>query len=139
MLMLSGRAKLPIGFDASKPKPTDWPSIAAVANAVCPPRNNVPPAVVLPEVLIHRTGRVIPGQFAGEMGAQRDPMFAGYTRFSTTAYGAWPEYGFHHASGRLNPDDMTFESPNLSLPADMTAAAVQPPARPARFGRPPSR
>ena len=32
------------------------------------PRNNLPPAVVLPETLIHREGRVIPGQFAGEMG-----------------------------------------------------------------------
>jgi Protein of unknown function (DUF1501) len=119
LLMLTGRAELPRGFDSSKPKPGDWPSIAAVANAVCPPRNNVPPAVVLPEVLIHREGRVIPGQFAGEMGAQRDPMFASYARFSATCYGAWPEYGFHHARGRENPKDMTFESPNLSLPADM--------------------
>ncbi len=119
LLMLTGRRELPRGFDANRPKPGDWPSIAAIANAVCPPRNNVPPAVVLPEILVHRTGRVIPGQFAGEMGPQRDPMFASYARFSATAYGAWPEYGFHHAQGRLNPDDMTFESPNLSLPEDM--------------------
>ena len=83
-----------------KPKPSDWPSMAAIANAVCPPRNNVPPAVVLPEVLIHREGRVIPGQFAGEMGAHRNPMFVSYARFSSTAYGAWPEYGFHHATGK---------------------------------------
>ena len=40
-----------------------------------PSRNNLPPAVVLPERLIHRTGRVIPGQFAGMMGAKRDPWF----------------------------------------------------------------
>jgi hypothetical protein len=119
LLMLTGRAELPRGFDSSKPKPVDWPSIAAVANTVCPPRNNVPPAVVLPEILVHRTGRVIPGQFAGEMGSQRDPMFASYARFSATAYGAWPEFGFHHATGPMNPKDMTFESPNLSLPADM--------------------
>ncbi len=99
--------------------PTDWPSMAAVANAVCRPRNNVPPAVVLPEVLIHREGRVIPGQFAGEMGEQRNPMFVSYARFSATAYGAWPEYGFHHARGRENPKDMTFEAPNLTLAADM--------------------
>lgn len=119
LLMLTGRAELPRGFDPSKPKPSDWPSMAAIANAVCKAKNNVPPAVVLPEILIHRTGRVIPGQFAGEMGPQRDPMFAGYARFSATAYGAWPEYGFHHASGKQNPKDMTFEAPNLALPADM--------------------
>ena len=56
--------------------------MAAVASAVCPPRNNVPPAVVLPEMLIHREGRVIPGQFAGEMGAHRNPMFVNYSRFN---------------------------------------------------------
>ncbi len=117
LLMLSGRAEMPPGFDSSKPKPTDWPSMAAIAHTVCRPRNNVPPAVVLPEVLIHREGRVIPGQFAGEMGAHRNPMFISYCRFSATAYGAWPEYGFHHARGRENPKDMTFEAPNLSLPA----------------------
>jgi len=119
LLMLTGRNKLPVGFDASKPKPTDWPSMAAVAGAVCKPRNNVPPAVVLPEVLIHREGRVIPGQFAGQMGEQRNPMFVSYARFSSTAYGAWPEYGFHHARGRENPKDMAFEAPNLTLHADM--------------------
>ncbi len=119
LLMLTGRNKLPVGFNASKPMPSDWPSMAAVANAVCPPRNNVPPAVVLPEVLIHREGRVIPGQFAGEMGPQRNPMFISYARFSSTAYGAWPEYGFHHARGKENPQDMTFEAPNLTLQADM--------------------
>jgi len=122
LLMLTGRSQLPVGFDPSKPKSSDWPSIAAIASAVCPPRNNLPPAVVLPEILIHREGRVIPGQFAGEMGPTRNPMFVNYARFSSTAYGAWPEYGFHHASGRQNPKDMTFEAPNLALPQDLNAA-----------------
>jgi hypothetical protein len=122
LLMLTGRSQLPVGFDASKPKASDWPSMAAIAGAVCPPRNNIPPSVVLPEVLIHREGRVIPGQFAGEMGAHRNPMFVTYARFSSTAYGAWPEYGFHHATGRLNPKDVSFEAPNLSLPSGMDAA-----------------
>jgi hypothetical protein len=119
LLMLTGRSQLPVGFDGSKPKPTDWPSMAAVANGVCRPRNNVPPAVVLPEVLIHREGRVIPGQFAGEMGAHRNPMFVSYARFSATAYGAWPQYGFHHARGAENPKDLTFEAPNLTLPSGL--------------------
>ncbi|MEX0675709.1 MAG: DUF1501 domain-containing protein [Pirellulales bacterium] len=119
LLMLTGRSQVPLGFDPSQPKPGDWPSMAAIAHSVCEPPNNVPPAVVLPEVLIHREGRVIPGQFAGEMGQERNPMFVSYARFSATAYGAWPEYGFHHAQGRENPKDLTFEAPNLSLAADM--------------------
>jgi hypothetical protein len=122
LLMLTGRSQLPLGFDPSKPKASDWPSMAAIAGALCPPRNNIPPSVVLPEVLIHREGRIIPGQFAGEMGAHRNPMFVTYARFSSTAYGAWPEYGFHHATGRLNPKDISFEAPNLSLPSGMDAA-----------------
>ena len=73
-IMLTGRSDLPPGFDPSKPEPTDWPSIAAVAGALTRPRNNLPPAVVLPERLVHNTGRVIPGQFAGEMGPQPRPL-----------------------------------------------------------------
>src|SRR5947209_17280885 len=67
-IMLTGRSDLPPGFDPSAPRPTDHPSLAAVAGAVTAPRNNLPPAVVLPEKLVHNTGRVIPGQFAGVMG-----------------------------------------------------------------------
>src|SRR5204862_1295816 len=62
-IMLTGRSDLPVGFDPNAPRPTDWPAIAAVAGAVAPGRNNLPPAVVLPERLVHNTGRVLPGQF----------------------------------------------------------------------------
>ena len=74
MIMLTGRSELPPGFNASRPEPGDWPSIAAVAGAMAAPRNNLPPAVVLPERLVHNTGRVIPGQFAGLMGAAPRPL-----------------------------------------------------------------
>src|SRR5439155_797108 len=74
-IMLTGRSDLPAGFDPNRPKPTDWPSIAAVAGTTVRSRNNLPPAVVLPERLVHNTGRVIPGQFAGTMGPHRDPWF----------------------------------------------------------------
>src|SRR5262245_24123534 len=60
MIMLSGRTDLPPGFNPSAPRPTDWPAIAAVAGAATRPRNNLPPAVVLPERLIHFSGRTIP-------------------------------------------------------------------------------
>ncbi len=119
LLMLSGRSELSVGFDGTKPKSSDWPSIAAVANAVCQAKNNVPPSVVLPEVLIHREGRVIPGQFAGVMGSNRNPMFVNYSRFNAESYGAWPEYGFSHARGAENPKGFVFQAPNLSLPSGM--------------------
>ena len=96
MIMLSGRSDLPPGFDPGKARPSDWPSMAAVAGALTRPRNNLPPAVVLPEKLIHNTGRVIPGQFAGEMGPQRDPWFIEASPFDPNAYGAFPAYEFDH-------------------------------------------
>jgi uncharacterized protein (DUF1501 family) len=115
MLMLTGRSTLPPRFKASGPDPSDWPSIAAIANTVTKPRNNLPPAVVLPEMLIHRTGRTIPGQFAGEMGAHRDPMFLGMAPYYSLLHGAWPQYGFQHAEGATKPERVVFQAPNLSL------------------------
>ncbi len=120
--MLTGRTMMPPGYDPSKPRPTDFPSIAAIANAVTPSRNNLPPAVVLPETLIHRSGRVIPGQFAGEMGAHREPMFLELCKFNSNAYGAYPTYAFHHATGKIEMTDFEFQAPNLSLPQGMDTA-----------------
>ncbi|MGH7226000.1 MAG: DUF1501 domain-containing protein, partial [Gemmataceae bacterium] len=85
MMMLSGRTPLPAGFNSSAPRPSDWPSIAAVAGAMTRPRNNLPPAAVLPERLIHNSRRVLPGQFAGIMGAKHDPWFIESSPFDPLA------------------------------------------------------
>ena len=122
LLMLSGRSTLSPGFDNNSAKPTDWPSIAAVAGAVTRPRNNLPPAVVLPELLIHRTGHSIPGQLAGIMGANRDPMLLSYCPFDAAVYGAYPEYAFDHAKGAKKMDHFVFQAPNLQLPAGVDDA-----------------
>lgn len=120
LAMLTGRTPMPPGFDASKPKPTDWPSLAAVANQLVPPRNNLPPAVILPEMLIHREGRVIPGQLAGEMGARWDPWIISASPYNPTSYGAYPEYGFHFERGNENPNNWKFEAPSLTLSEGLT-------------------
>src|SRR5580698_9857268 len=56
-IMLTGRTLIPPGFNPSVPGPGDWPSIASIAGAVTQPRNNLPPAVALPEKLIHNSRR----------------------------------------------------------------------------------
>ncbi len=109
--MLTGRTDLPAGFSNDQPKPTDWPSIASVAGAVSTPRNNLPPAAVLPERLIHNTGRVIPGQFAGIMGSRRDPWFIEAAPYDPKSYGTWPTYAFHHATGRMDRSKFVFQAP----------------------------
>jgi uncharacterized protein (DUF1501 family) len=115
-IMLTGRSDLPPGFSPNQPRPTDHPSVAAVAGAVTAPRNNLPPAVVLPEKLVHTTGRVIPGQFAGVMGRGRDPWFLEASAFEPRAYGAYPEYEFDHQERKYTPKRKGFVLPDLSLP-----------------------
>ena len=124
MVMLSGRTPLPPAFDANRPRPGDWPSLAAVAAHATRPRNNLPPAVVLPEKLVHRTGRVIPGQFAGQLGPQRDAWFVEAAPFNGVTYGAYPEYLFHHERGAEHDARLEFQAPNLTLPAELAGGRL---------------
>jgi hypothetical protein len=121
-IMLTGRSDTPAGFNPSAPTPTDHPSIAAIATAVTRPRNNLPPAIVLPDRIVHNTGRVIPGQFAGAMGRTRDPWFLEASLFEPKAYGAYPEYEFDHQERRYEAKRKAFLVPNLSLPEGVDAA-----------------
>jgi hypothetical protein len=114
-IMLTGRTTMPAGFNPNQPSPTDWPSIAAIAGYATNPRNNLPPALALPEKLVHYSGRVIPGQFAGQMGTQHDPWFLEASPYHSTAYGAYPEFTFDHQQ-RGTPDNRIFQAPQLSLP-----------------------
>jgi hypothetical protein len=116
MVMLSGRSVLPPGFDPSKQTPTEWPSLAAVAGDILRAPEPLPASVVLPEKLIHRSGRVIPGQFGGQMGSHRDPWFLAASPFNSKTYGAYPEFEFHFERGKQNTPTLAFQTPNLSLP-----------------------
>jgi len=118
-VMLTGRTMKPPSFQANKPMPDDWPCLASIIGDHFPAANNLPPAVVLPEQLKHRTGRVIPGQFAGQMGPQRDPWFLNASPYNPVTYGAYPEYEFHHKRGRDRNENLKFEAPNLTLPSEL--------------------
>ncbi|MFM7554470.1 MAG: DUF1501 domain-containing protein, partial [Verrucomicrobiota bacterium] len=115
-IMLTGRSELPSGFDPTKPKDSDWPSMAALATAVASPRNRLPPAVVLPEKLIHNTGRVIPGQSGGLLGRRHDPWYLDAAPYNPSTYGAFPGYLFHHHDGPKSQANLHFRSPNLTVP-----------------------
>jgi len=125
MAIQSGRTPLPPGFSGTKPQATDWPSIASVVGDALPARNNnLPPAVALPERLIHRTGRIIPGQFGGQMGGRRDPWFIEASPFNAKSYGAYPDYEFHFVRGREKNPNLKFQAPNLSLPQGLDRARL---------------
>lgn len=116
-VMLTGRTETPPGFDSNRPTIHDFPAMASVVNGVVRPVNNLPPAAVLPEKLIHVTGRTIPGQFAGQMGWQHDPWFIEASNFRDSKYihGAFPQYGFQRWQGAINPPDYVFQAPRLEL------------------------
>ncbi|MEK6259986.1 MAG: DUF1501 domain-containing protein [Planctomycetota bacterium] len=126
-VMLTGRTPTPVGFSNNKPTPMDFPAMASVVAGVMPPRNNLPPAAVLPEKLVHVTGRTIPGQFAGEMGPKFDPWFIEASQYRDTKYihGAFPEYGFQRSEGKMVPAGYRFEAPKLQLAHGMLSDQFQ--------------
>ncbi len=117
-IMLTGRGSIPTGFNTSKPQATDYPSIAAVARAVLRSTTNLPPSVVLPDRIVHNSGRVIPGQFGGMMGSARDPWFLEASPFDPLHYGAYPEYEFDHQDRPDRPGHKfrVFGLPSLAVP-----------------------
>jgi hypothetical protein len=120
-IMLSGRSDLPPGFNPSAPRPSDWPSIATIAGATTQPRNNLPPAAILPDKLVHYSGRVIPGPFAGEMGRLRDPWVIEASPYDPLWYGAYPQYEFDHQerTHAAGWKQRVFRAPNISLPEEL--------------------
>ncbi len=119
-IMLTGRSEAPLGFDRTKPQSTDFPSIASLATALVPRRNNLPPALILPDKMKHREGRILNGQLAGMMGQKYDPWFLEMSPYHPGTYGAFPEYLFEHAKGSLTDDRVRWESPHLALPQGLT-------------------
>jgi hypothetical protein len=114
-IMLTGNSTLPTGFNPNSPSRSDRPSIAAVAGYSTTGRNNLPTSVILPERLVHNSGRILPGQNAGEMGPRYDPWQIEASPFHSTSYGAFPNYAFDHQD-RGNADNRIYQAPRLSLP-----------------------
>jgi hypothetical protein len=122
--MLTGRSVASPGFQGDrKPRSSDWPSIASIVGDQLPPQNdNLPPAVVLPERLVHWSGGVIPGAYAGQMGSRRDPFFIEATNYGDPFWrGAYPEYTFFQLPKKkpTTPTPAVFQAPNLKLPFGM--------------------
>ena len=92
----------------------------SLAGHLLPARNNLPPALVLPDKLQHREGRFIPGQFAGQLGKQHDPWFLEMSPYHPLHYGAFPQYLFHHEKGAQTDRSVSFNAPHLTLPQGLT-------------------
>lgn len=127
--MLTGRSDVPLGFKGDRqPRPSDWPSIASVVGDAVPSRsNNLPPAIVLPEKLVHWSGGIIPGAFGGQMGSRRDPFFIEASPYGNPFWrGAYPEYTFANETKKApkDADDRVFQAPNISLSPGMSTGRL---------------
>lgn len=118
-MLLTGRLDLPTGFSTQNvPNPNEWPSIPAQINYAKQGRgrNNLPPAIVLPEPSVNEAGRVRPGQYAGRMGPRWDAWHLHMASRCPLGNGACPHCfrfegtPFEHAPATI------FETPSLTLP-----------------------
>ncbi len=118
--MLTGRSIDSPGFRGEREvHPTDWPAIASIVGDALPARrNNLPPAIVLPERLVHWSGGVIPGAYGGLMGRGRDPLFIEASPYGNPMWrGAYPEYTFAQLpkDPPRTPDQRIYQAPNITL------------------------
>lgn len=123
--MLTGRSVPSPGFRGDRqPRSTDWPSITSIVGDALPARShNLPPAVMLPERLVHWSGGVIPGAYGGLMGPQRDPFIVEASPYGNPFWrGAYPEFTFPNEAKKPpnGPDDRVYQAPSLALAPEMT-------------------
>jgi hypothetical protein len=118
-IMLTGRSEAPPGFSPSKPQATDYPSLASAAGYLLKGRNNLPAVAVLPFHYLHHSGRVIPGQFAGQMGSRHDPWLL-QAAPNCPGYGACPNCFDHQRRPGGHVGDPVFQPPNLRLAEGLT-------------------
>jgi hypothetical protein len=122
-IMLTGRSDTPPGFNPSRPQPTDYPSIASLAGRLVPGRNHLPSAAVLPFPYVHHTGRLIPGQFAGQLGPRHDPWLL-QAAHNCPGYGACPHCIDHQRRPHRHVGTPVFQPPNLHLPEGLSSARL---------------
>ena len=127
--MLTGRSVSSPGFVGDrKPRPSDWPSIASIVGDALPRRShNLPPAIVLPERLVHWSGGVMPGAYGGLMGTRRDPFFIEASPYGNPFWrGAYPEYTFANETKKApkEPDTRVYQAPNITLSPDLSLGRV---------------
>jgi hypothetical protein len=116
-MLLTGRLDLPAGFSVvNVPSPNEWPSIPAQVTYALKGRNNLPPAIVLPQPSVNEAGRVRPGQYAGRLGSRWEAWHADVAAKCALGNGACPNCfrfegtPFEHSAKRI------FETPMLTLP-----------------------
>jgi hypothetical protein len=116
-MLLTGRLDFPTSFAADKaPSPNEWPSIPSQVTYATRGRNNLPPAIVLPQPSVNEAGEVRPGQYAGKLGSLYEAWHLDIAATCPLGNGACPDcfrfedVPFEHAAATV------FSPPALTLP-----------------------
>lgn len=123
-IMLTGRIQAPLGFSPNRPQASDYPSIASVAGYLTRGNSVLPTSAMLPYHYIHHSGRVLPGQFAGQMGPRHDPWLLSASH-NCSGYGACPNCFDHERRALQHQGHPVFQTPNLRLPEGLSLARLQ--------------
>ncbi len=118
-MLLTGRLDLPVGFSTQNvPNPHEWPSIPALVNYARQGRgrNNLPPAIVLPEPSVNEAGRVRPGQYAGRLGPRWEAWHLNLAVRCPLGNGACPHCFRFEGTPFRHAADTIFETPSLTVP-----------------------
>jgi hypothetical protein len=118
-MLLTGRLDLPVGFSTQNvPNPNEWPSIPALVNFAKAGRgrNNLPPAIVLPEPSVNEIGRVRPGQYAGRLGSRWEAWHLHLASRCALGNGACPHCFRFEGTPFEHGSPTIFETPTLTLP-----------------------
>ncbi|MFP6769825.1 MAG: DUF1501 domain-containing protein [Planctomycetaceae bacterium] len=118
-IMLTGRSDTPRGFSGNKPQSTDHPSLVSQAGYLLRDRSRLPGAAVIPDMLTHASGRIIPGQFAGVMGGRHDPWIINAAP-QCQMFGACPNCFDHQRRPHRHVGSVEFQPPNLRLAEGVT-------------------
>lgn len=115
--LLTGRLDFPPGFNLNNvPSPNEWPSIASQVTHVMRGRNNLPPAVVLPQPSVNEAGKVRPGQYAGRLGPRYEAWHLQIAAPCALGNGACPNCFRFDGSPFRHESSTIFDTPMLTLP-----------------------
>ncbi|HCD03072.1 MAG TPA: DUF1501 domain-containing protein, partial [Planctomycetaceae bacterium] len=118
-IMLTGRSDTPRGFSGNKPQATDHPSIVSQVGYLLRDRSKLPGAAVIPDMITHASGRIIPGQFGGVMGERHDPWIINAAP-QCRMFGACPNCFDHQRRPVQHVGSTEFQPPNLALAEGVT-------------------
>ncbi len=116
-MLLTGRLDIPAGFSLARvPSANEWPSMLSQVTYATRGRNNLPPAVVLPEPSVNEAAKVRPGQYAGKLGPKWEAWHVNMASACPLGNGACPDCFRFDADTYEHASPTIFDTPMLTLP-----------------------